>query len=164
MGNFMGALLRLKEQLGVEADKDVADLLGLSAKAFASRKNRDAFPEDKLLAMVARRPDLVVDPQYVLTGMTAKERFAAANGRPPASYQELTEWVIGGHGRTVTDQSYVSTSRHMTESCDPVTDLGAAPLIDAERLARIVELLEAFAARAGKRWPAKRLVAVAAEV
>ena len=28
----------------------------------------------------------------------------------------------------------------------------------------MVELLEAFAAKAGKRWPAKRLVTVAAEV
>lgn len=52
----------------------------------------------------------------------------------------------------------------MTESANPVTDPSAVPLIDGERLARIVDLLEAYAAQAGRRWPAKRLVAVAAEV
>lgn len=36
--------------------------------------------------------------------------------------------------------------------------------IDVERLARIVEMLDAFAGNAGKRWPSGQLVAVAAEV
>lgn len=164
MNSFEQALLRLKQQVGVQTDKDVAEMLGMTTTAFNARKKRDAFPEDKLLAMVARRPDLVVDPQYVLTGMTAKERFAAANGRPPASYQELTEWAIGAKGHVVTNESNRQTSAGLTETDNPVTKSGAVPLIDAERLARIVELLEAFASRAGKRWPAKRLVAVAAEV
>ena len=38
------------------------------------------------------------------------------------------------------------------------------PKIEAERLAQIVEMLEAAAARTGKRWPAKKLVTVAMEV
>lgn len=36
--------------------------------------------------------------------------------------------------------------------------------IDADRLARIVEMLEAAAKQAGRRWPVKKLIAVAAEV
>ncbi|OWJ91096.1 hypothetical protein B6S59_25325 [Pseudomonas sp. A46] len=61
-------------------------------------------------------------------------------------------------------RSNAATSPHLTESQASVTKSGEVPLIDAERLARIVDLLEAFAAQGGRRWPAKRLVAVAAEV
>lgn len=53
------------------------------------------------------------------------------------------------------------------QSSKPVVDPNAAlttHLIDAERLGRIVDLLESFASTAGKRWPAKRLAVVAAEV
>lgn len=66
--SFRSMLLRLKEQTGLEADKQVADLLGMGAQAFNARKTRDSFPEDKLFALVARRPDLGIDPVYVLTG------------------------------------------------------------------------------------------------
>ena len=164
MRDFDHQLLRLKAALGATSDQAVAEALGMTKAAFSDRKKRGAFPEDKLLALVARRPDLAVDPQYVLTGMTAKDRFAAEHGRLPTSYQELTEWVVGGSGRPVTGGSYAATSQHMTETVNPVTDSGAVPLIDAERLARIVDLLEAYASQAGRRWPAKRLVVVAAEV
>lgn len=61
-------------------------------------------------------------------------------------------------------RSNAATSQHLTETGNPVTNTTAVPLIDAKRLARIVELLEAFASQAGRRWPAARLVAVAAEV
>ncbi|PKF70426.1 hypothetical protein CW360_14095 [Pseudomonas fluvialis] len=72
--------------------------------------------------------------------------------------------VTGQRLQCVTEQSHVSTSTHVTEKANPVTHSGAVPQIDADRLARIVELLERFAAQAGKRWPAKRLVVLAAEV
>tara|TARA_R110000796_G_scaffold26354_18_gene73316 strand:- start:720 stop:1160 length:441 start_codon:yes stop_codon:yes gene_type:complete len=65
------------------------------------------------------------------------------------------------------DVLYVLTGlRGESESENPMALAKSAsvPLIDGERLARVVELLEAFAAKAGKRWPAKRLVTVAAEV
>lgn len=43
--------------------------------------------------------------------------------------------------------------------------VGAPPaVIDIERLSRVVKMLEASAKQAGRRWPAERLVAVAAEV
>ena len=65
---FKSVLLRLKEQAGLEEDKQVAELLGLSDKAFNARKSRSSFPEDKLFALVQRRPDLKIDPLYVLSG------------------------------------------------------------------------------------------------
>lgn len=66
--DFLAATARLKEVLGVAADKDVAAALGLGDRAFAARKARGAFPEDKLLALVSRRPELRLDAHYVLTG------------------------------------------------------------------------------------------------
>ena len=54
--------------------------------------------------------------------------------------------VTGQHSNAATSQHLVSRE------------------IDAERLTRIVEMLEAFASNAGKRWPSGQLVAVAAEV
>lgn len=68
---FGPVLLRLKEQLGVSTDKEVAAILGLSPTAFNDRKKRGAFPEDKLLALVAIRPELNLDVAYILTGERA---------------------------------------------------------------------------------------------
>lgn len=70
---FDGALLRLKEQLQLSTDKEVATELGLSATAFNDRKRRDAFPEEKVLALSARRPDLKLDVTYILTGERVSE-------------------------------------------------------------------------------------------
>lgn len=69
--SFEKILLRLKERLCVQTDRDVAELLGLSVKAMTARKMRDSFPVDKLLALKARRPDLRIDDQYILTGKTS---------------------------------------------------------------------------------------------
>ncbi len=68
MDLFEKILLRLKEQLNIQTDKGVAEILGLSQKAFISRKLRNSFPEEKLLALTVRRPDLKIDVDYVLTG------------------------------------------------------------------------------------------------
>lgn len=73
MDDFGKTLLRLKEQLGVQTDREVGALLGLSATAFNSRKQRGAFPEDKLFALKAKRPDLPLDTTYVLTGVRSSE-------------------------------------------------------------------------------------------
>lgn len=80
MGESFGAvLLRLKEETGLRADKEVAELLGMSDKAFHARKVRDAFPEAKLFELVQRRPQ--IDAAYVLTGMrlSSTERAKAGN-------------------------------------------------------------------------------------
>lgn len=72
VADFSALLLRLKQQVGLHTDKEVAELLGMSVKAFHARKTRGAFPEEKLLALTARRPDLKIDVPYVLTGSAAK--------------------------------------------------------------------------------------------
>ncbi|MGO1073205.1 helix-turn-helix domain-containing protein [Lysobacter sp. CA199] len=69
----MSQLLRLKQQLSVRSDKEVAELLGLSARAFHGRKERGAFPKEELLVLKQRMPQLDVD--YVLYGTTAAERL-----------------------------------------------------------------------------------------
>lgn len=61
--------MRLKERLGVSLDKEVAEALGMTREAFNSRKVRGSFPADKLRVLAAQRPDLKIDPDYVLTGV-----------------------------------------------------------------------------------------------
>lgn len=94
MGNFQAALLRLKEHLGLETDKEVAELLGMTVKAFTARKARDSFPEEKLRALAQRRPDLPIDVDYVLNGETARMRYQQEHQREPASIAELTAYAM----------------------------------------------------------------------
>ncbi len=68
MENFDQQLLRLKQSLGVTSDQDVAAALGLTKAAFSERKKRGAFPEEKLYALAAKRPDLRLDVLHVLAG------------------------------------------------------------------------------------------------
>ncbi len=68
--SFEQALLRFKNQLQVQSDKQVAEQLGMSPTAFNDRKKRDAFPEDKVWALATQRPDLRLDVNYILTGIT----------------------------------------------------------------------------------------------
>lgn len=69
MNFFKETTMRLKHQLGMQSDKDVAQALGLSPTAFNQRKARNAFPEMELLALIAKRPDLGLDFDYVMLGM-----------------------------------------------------------------------------------------------
>lgn len=69
MNNFLTVLLRLKEQLGIQSDKEVAEFLGLSDKAFNARKRRGKFPEDKLWLLNSLRPELKLDVGYILEGV-----------------------------------------------------------------------------------------------
>lgn len=74
MNFFEEATLRLKQQLHVKADKDAAKELGLSAVAWVGRKKRGNFPEKELYALAAKRPELALDVDYVLTGVTGEAR------------------------------------------------------------------------------------------
>ncbi len=65
---FVDFLYRIKQELDFKQDKDVADFLGLSEKAFSARKRRQSIPEDKLRAELLKRPELNVDLHYILTG------------------------------------------------------------------------------------------------
>lgn len=65
---FVDFLYRLKQALDLKQNKDVADFLGLSEKAFSARKNRNSIPEQHLRAAAAMHPDLHLDVDYILTG------------------------------------------------------------------------------------------------
>lgn len=68
MRDFDAKLLRLKQATGLTADQDVAALLGMTKAAFSDRKKRDAFPEEKLYAIAAQKPDAKLEVRYILTG------------------------------------------------------------------------------------------------
>ena len=75
---FDQQLLRLKSALGVTADQQVAEALGLSKAALSDRKKRGAFPEDKLWALAQRRPELQLNPFWVLSGQSDEVMRATA--------------------------------------------------------------------------------------
>ena len=96
---FAEQFFRLKEALAVREDQDVAAALGMTKAAFSARKTRNSFPETELYALAAKRPDLGLDVDYVLTGITREaqalmdaeqkelERFSDAH--PEATFAEL---------------------------------------------------------------------------
>lgn len=104
--------------------------------------------------------------------MRSQRNYEKGERQPDAAYLtaftalggDVLFLLAGADDRKATSRSNRQTSAGLTETVNPVTHSGSVPQIDAERLARIVELLERFAAQAGKRWPAKRLVVLAAEV
>lgn len=71
MNHFEEASLRLKQQIGVLQDKDLAEVLGFKSAAWVKRKARNAFPDAELYALAAKRPDLKIDVLYILTGISA---------------------------------------------------------------------------------------------
>lgn len=77
MNFFEEAALRLKQELALNQDKEVAEVLGLSPVAWVGRKKRDNFPEKELLALTARRPELKLDVNYILKGQRTGDKVAA---------------------------------------------------------------------------------------
>lgn len=71
MNFFEEAVLRLKQQLKVSEDKQVAEALGLNGKAFTARKRRDSFPTKELQLLAAQRPELGLDVDWIVTGSSA---------------------------------------------------------------------------------------------
>lgn len=69
MENFTNIVNRLKTELSVTMDKDVAEILGMSKSAFAERKRRGVFPENALRLLELERPDLKLDIDYILSGV-----------------------------------------------------------------------------------------------
>lgn len=99
MNFFDEATLRLKQQLNVTQDRDVAEALGFSPTAWAGRKKRGTFPESELYALAAKRPELGLDVAYVLTGITsaaqalldAKQRRIAAQVQAGATLDQVRD-------------------------------------------------------------------------
>lgn len=72
MNFFEEAALRLKQQLKVTEDKQVAELLGMTANAWTLRKKRESFPTKEVFALAAQRPELGLDPDWIVTGSSHK--------------------------------------------------------------------------------------------
>ena len=83
MNFFDEAALRLKQQLKVTENKQVAEALGMTGNAWTMRKRRDAFPEMELRALAQQRPELGIDVEYVLTGgmLSTHQRTALKKDR-----------------------------------------------------------------------------------
>ena len=97
--SFEQALLRLKQQVGVKTDKEIAALLGLSASALNTRKKRGNFPETELYALAAKLPDIKLDVGFVLHGdhLTQDQRrtLQVAAAHPPSSNPDLGADIAG---------------------------------------------------------------------
>jgi hypothetical protein len=68
MNLFDEQVLRLKQATKVTADQDVAALLSMTKAAFSERKKRGSFPTTEVFALAAQRPDLAIDPDWIVTG------------------------------------------------------------------------------------------------
>lgn len=73
MNLFSDFMVRLKSQVGLSKDKEIAELLGLSTTAFSERKKRDSVPIREVFELAKNRPDLGLDPDWVVTGTSKRE-------------------------------------------------------------------------------------------
>lgn len=89
MDLFSDRVTRLKHELRVSKDQEVAALLRLSKTAFSERKKRNSFPERELVALAKERPELKLDTHYVLTGERVEDVAAAAIKGIPARIRAL---------------------------------------------------------------------------
>jgi len=98
--SFEGALLRLKGVLGLQADKEVAEVLNMDPSAFNKRKTRGSFPEKELRVLAQQRPELNIDVDYVLTGVAqaALEIIQAAReGTPLTKVNAVQAELLGNY-------------------------------------------------------------------
>ena len=139
--DFGAALLRLKEQIGLHLDKEVADLLALSDNAFHARKRRNAFPEDKLFALIAKRPELKIDVAYVLTGVH-QPRHARMQADHVAAWagQQGTELAA----QAAKDLIEATAVRTAGRAADYMALVDLASHCDDERFTLLVEVAKAF--------------------
>ena len=87
---FVDFLYRIKQELDLKHDKDVADFLELDTKAFSARKSRDSVPEKHLRAALAKHPEIKADVDYILTGKR-KEEAGGASENDADHLQQNTE-------------------------------------------------------------------------
>jgi hypothetical protein len=72
MNFFEEATLRLKQQLKVTEDKEVAEAIGLTSQAFVMRKKRGRFPFNEVASLARNRPELGLDYEWIATGSSNK--------------------------------------------------------------------------------------------
>lgn len=133
MDFFSASLSRLKHDLRVSKDQEVASALGLSKTAFSERKKRGSFPEKELRALAQQRPDLGIDVEYVLTGgrMSPHERQAI---------DRATQFTSELEGLDAASRQRLMALAHQA-GLDTARAAAIEPLSDDER-----ELLEMFRA------------------
>ncbi|WP_233141073.1 helix-turn-helix domain-containing protein [Aggregatibacter actinomycetemcomitans] len=73
MKNFTDIVNRLKTELSVSMDKDIAEFLGMSKSAFAERKRRGVFPKEALMLADLKHSELKLNVEYILTGRKGDE-------------------------------------------------------------------------------------------
>lgn len=72
--DFEAKIARLKHELNVSTDKEVAEFFNLSPTSLSDRRARNSFPVRKLKEIVMGTPKWKhIDLEWVLTGMTATE-------------------------------------------------------------------------------------------
>lgn len=128
MNDFDNRMRRLKKVLGLSQDKDVATVLGMTKASLSDRKRRGSFPDDRVVALVAKYPDL--DVQFVLTGMGGSDRrsenskLAAALAAGVGPLEALLDDVIrqGVEQRGRMEQEY-SLSELVKRCADEDVDL-----------------------------------------
>jgi len=93
-----------------------------------------------------------------LAGVTKKTQmlYEAGERVPDANY-------MAAIGQAGADLYFIITGQKILVP-NPAATVSAWAPIDGEKLGRIIEMLEAAAKQAGRRWPAKKLAEVAAEI
>lgn len=110
MNLFSDCLDRLKPFLRVSKDQEVAAALGLSKTAFSERKKRGSFPDRELRALAQQRPELGIDVDYVLTGITTE-----AHARLDAKQARIERAVDAGMGMDEIRRMEAAASGQSTE-------------------------------------------------
>ena len=102
---FVDFLERIKQELDLKKDKDVAQFLGLEPKAFSIRKKRDSIPVDAVRAAAYEHPEMNVDWSYILTGRrneAVKKKASPSDGLSPEERELLAMFrAASGLGRAV---------------------------------------------------------------
>lgn len=92
MKNFIDITNRLKTELSISLDKEIAELLGMSKFSFAERKKRDSFPVHQLTEFVLTHPELDLDLDYILGNIkTPKEKKGVEIVVNPSARDEFDE-------------------------------------------------------------------------
>lgn len=148
MNFFSDALSRLKYELRVSKDGEVAATLGMSKTAFAERKRRGAFPEREVRDLAVQRPDLNIDVDYVLTGVSLDlGKTMAAYADAPEGRQLLHDVTFGNvpgnppdrHGAAdALPQGCIDEAMVYQAVINAVDLLSLEAKIDAQQLAKAV--------------------------
>lgn len=72
MNLFTEFMNRFKSQVGLSKDREIAELLGIGVTAFSERKRRDSVPIKEVFYLAKLRPDLKLDPDWIVTGTSKR--------------------------------------------------------------------------------------------